>query len=324
MKKIIFICMFLTLLTSSVLLADTGKGGGPAPQLQFNMSARAMGMGGAFAAISNDAIGMFYNPAGTAQMEWNSTSATYRKLDFDRRFGIITGSFKAREMASISLGWIHASDGNFIGRDNEGDLTGEDLSWSSNIIGLCFARSFGKYLYLGATGKYYVTKLVNLSVNTVEFDLGAMLSLNRNNTFGPESFFDEVRFGLVVKNLAGTDRWNTGDYYSQFGGIGVSIQEDHLLAVRVGTSALFLNRSVLVGLDFEKYEDQDIRISAGGEYLYNNMFALRAGYADGRMAIGGGIIKSFIYYNLSVDYAFASAVDGEAPDHLFTIGFAFR
>ena len=324
MKRIIIICALLTLLSASVLPAEKGDGGGPAVFMQYNVSARVMGMGGAFAGIADDAVGMFYNPAGTAQLEWNAASATYRKMDFDKSFGTLTASFKAREMATISIGLIHASDGEFVGRDNEGDLTGEDLSYSGNVVALCFARGFGKLVSLGATGKYYITKLANITVNTVEFDLGAMLSINRKNYFDQGSFFDEVRLGAVVKNLGGVDRWNTGDYYAQFGGIGVSIDDDHLIAVKSGLSVLFMNRSMLVGVDVEKYEDQDIRFSAGGEYTYDNTFALRAGYADGRLALGGGVKKTFIYYSLSVDYAFASAVDGEAPDHLFTIGFAFR
>lgn len=324
MKRIIILCALLTLLSASVLPAETGDGGGPAAFMQYNMSARVMAMGGAFAGIADDAIGMFYNPAGTAQLEWNAASATYRKLDLDKSFGTLSVSFKAREMATVSIGLVHASDGEFIGRDNEGDLTGEDLSYSANVVALCFARGFGKYFYLGATGKYYITKLVNMTVNTVEFDIGTMFTINRKNYFGQGSFFDEVRVGAVVKNLGGTDRWNTGDYYAQYGGVGVSINDNHLISIKGGVSALFLDRSMLVGVDVEKYEDQDIRLSAGGEYTYDNTFALRAGYSNGRMALGGGIKKTFIYYNLSVDYAFVGAVDGEAPDHLFTLGFAFR
>lgn len=324
MKRISVIIFVFLLFSMSALRADTGKGGGSMPQLQLNMSARVMGMGGAFAAISDQSMGMFYNPAGTAQLVWSDIQASYRTLDFDRRFGVLATSFKAMEEATISLGWIHASDGTFTGRDGEGELTGEDLSWSSNVVGIAFARSFGKYIYIGALGKYHITKLVNMTSNTVSFDIGGMATLNRKNTFQPNSFFDELRVGLVVKNLAGIDRWNTGDYWGQYGGTGVATEDKHPIAIKGGISALFLDRSILVAADIEKYEEQDVRIFVGGEYIYDGQYSLRGGYADGRMTLGGGLVQKFVYYSLSFDYAFASGIDGEAANHLFTIGFAFK
>mgnify|MGYP001161985370 CR=1 FL=1 len=324
MKKIIAISILLSLALSSGALADDGNAGGPAAFLKLGFSARVMGMGGTYLAISDDATGMFYNPAGLAQLKWNSASASYRHMDFDRKFGYVAFGVQALEEATIAGGWIHASDGNFEGRDNEGALTGEELSYSDNTVALSFAKKFGEIFMVGATGKYFISKVADITSNTVSFDLGAMAVLDKLNFFQPDAFFDLVRIGVVVENMGGTHRFNTGDYWSRFGEVGVAQDEDLLLGFKGGVSALAFDSTTLVSVDVRKIEDHDIKFFAGGEYVFNRLFALRAGYADNRVAFGGGISKTFVYYRFKLDYAFAAPVDGEAPDHLFTIGFEFR
>ncbi|MBD3217942.1 MAG: PorV/PorQ family protein [candidate division Zixibacteria bacterium] len=324
MKKIIAIFMILTLAGTSGALAEDGNAGGPAAFLKLGFSARVMGMGGTYLAVSDDATGMFYNPAGLAQLKWNSASASYRHMDFDRKFGYVAFGVQALEEATVAGGWIHASDGNFVGRDNEGTPTGDDLSYSDNTIALSFAKKFGDIFMVGATGKYFISSIAGITSNTVTFDVGGMAVLDKLNFFEPDAFLDVVRVGLVAENLGGTHRFNTGDFWAERGEIGVAQDEDMLLGFKGGVSALALDSTTLVSVDFRKIEDHDIKIYAGGEYVFNKLVALRAGYADERLAFGGGISKTFIYYRFKLDYAFVTAIDGEAPDHLFTIGFEFR
>jgi hypothetical protein len=324
MKKLFFIFIILTLFGTSGLLAQDGNAGGTAAFLKFGFSARVIGMGGTYLAISDDATGMFYNPAGLAQLKWNSASASYRHMDFDRKFGYVAFGVQALEEATVAGGWIHASDGNFEGRDNEGAFTGEDLSYSDNVVALAFAKKFGDIFMFGAVGKYFISKVANITSNTVTFDVGGMAVLDKLNFFQPDAFFDLVRVGFVVENLGGTHRFNTGDYWAQFGEVGVAQDEDLPLGIKGGVSALAFDSTALVSVDVRKIENLDLKFYAGAEYVFNRMFALRAGYADKRLAFGGGISKTFVYYRFKLDYAFAAPVDGEAPDHLFTIGFEFR
>jgi hypothetical protein len=292
MKKIILIALMIVIM-SACLSAEDGKGGGPGAFLQLNLSARVMAMGGAYLGVSDDASAIFYNPAGLAQIQWNTVTASYRTMDFDRKLGFIGVGLQALEEARIGIGWIHASDGNIDGRDLEGELTGEDLSYSDNAIAITFAKKFGDKFLLGATGAYFITKVANLTSNTINFNLGAMAELDKLNFLGPESFFDVLRVGIVVDNLGGIYRWNTGDYYAPLGGIGVS-------------------------------QEENFRFAAGGEYTLMEALALRAGYGNKRVAFGAGFFKTFVYYRLKFDYAFASGIDGEAANHLFTVGFEFR
>lgn len=324
MKKIVVILFVMLFASFGLLSAEDGRSGYAAAYLKLNLSARVVGMGGAFTAVADDALGLYYNPAGGPLINMNKVSASYRVMDFDRKMGHVAALFNAREDATVGVAWIYAGDNNWIARDEEGAPTGQDLTYADHNIALAFAKRFGEFIMIGATGKYFITKVGTINSTSVGFDVGSMVSFNRENWFDENSFFNDIRVGLAVQNLGTNWRWTTGDYWGEQGESGVSLEEKAQVFVRGGISALAFDSTALVALDLVKGQDQDVRIHAGAEYTAAKLFTVRGGYADGRFTLGGGVYKKFVYYALRFDYAFASDREGESPDHLFTIGFEFR
>ncbi len=80
----------LGLLTLCVFAFAAGEGSGQAgAYLRMGVGARALGMGGAFVAVSDDATASYWNPAGLAKLKKNQASFMHARLKMDRNFDFI-------------------------------------------------------------------------------------------------------------------------------------------------------------------------------------------------------------------------------------------
>jgi len=67
----------MTVFTTAVSMAQTKVGTTAAPFLGIGMGARAVAMGGAYTAISDDIYALYWNPAGVSQGTRIQTGFTY-------------------------------------------------------------------------------------------------------------------------------------------------------------------------------------------------------------------------------------------------------
>ena len=58
-----------------------------APFLKIECGARAVAMGGSFVALANDALGVYYNPAGFAELRTVNVSGGHVVISSDSQFG---------------------------------------------------------------------------------------------------------------------------------------------------------------------------------------------------------------------------------------------
>ena len=306
----------------SLIYAEEGDGGYTAAFMQLGLSARAVSMGQAYYAVSDDATAIFYNPAGAAFELNRDVGFAYRVMDLDRKLGYAAITVPVRGEATISVGWIFAGVGDIVERDRLGE-PGDELDYSENAISLAFARQFSKIVYVGGTGKYHMSKLATVTTNTVAFDIGAYLKFARGEQLSSNSFIDLLRFGFVVGNLGGSYIWTTGEYWNTRGELGDSRTDDFPILVGGGTSVLMLDEKLLIAADARKYQWHDLTIHAGAEYTVTKALKLRAGVDDWHPTFGGGVEKAFNTYSLQVNYGFSASRAGENSDHLFSIGVVF-
>ena len=303
-------------------IAETGKGGYAGTFLELGLSARAVGMGQAYYAVSDDATAIFYNPAGAAQLLKRTAGFSYRVMDLDRKLGYVSLNFPVRDEATISVGWIFAGVDNVIERNSLGE-PGNELDCSENAVSIAFARRFSKIVSIGGTGKYHMSKLANVTTSTVGSDLGVCIKLQKGDQFSANFPIDLLRIGAVIGNLGASYIWTTGEYWDQFGKLGDSRTDEFPLLIGGGVSILTMDRQLLVAADVRKYEWYSWRLQAGAEYTVKDILKLRAGIDNSHPTFGGGIVKSFNTYDLMIDYGFSASRAGERPDHIFSLGFAF-
>ncbi len=302
--------------------AESESGGHAGAFLQLGLSARATAMGQAYFAVSDDAVSVFYNPAGAPHVLKKEVGFSHRVMDLDRKLGYFSVILPVRNEATISVGWIFAGVNGLVERNSRGEIGG-DLDYSENALSLSFARRFSKYLSVGGTGRYYFSKLANVTTNTIGIDLGAYCKLEPDIGLGPSSPIDMLRFGLVLGNLGAKYIWTTGDYWGQYGEQGDSRTDDFPMLIGGGVSVLTFDKKLLVAVDARKYSWHDLRLHGGVEYAPHEALRLRAGLDDFNPTFGGGVRRKLESFELAIDYGFSASKAGERSDHIFSLGLLF-
>ncbi|GBD87635.1 hypothetical protein BMS3Abin03_01569 [bacterium BMS3Abin03] len=298
MKKI----FILLLVSSSVLLAQSAGNTGLS-FLKFGFGARNIAMGDAGASASNDLTALYYNPARLTSVKMNEVLFMHNEWIQDvssEVFGIKWNMFGLPWAAgfnytSISDIEIRTRPGEPDSKFNASYFFGS-LSTGFHIVNdLSFGTTI-KYLYEGLLsdestgwgfdfGLDYETSIKGLTVSTVIKNLGSMSALRNTGTKLPADF----RLGSAYK-------------------FGVESANLDFIAVA----------------EFQKYLDtDDTHFNFGGDVIYNNTFALRAGYQTGYESRGftGGI--GLMWGSLKFDYAYMPFSLGLGNANLFSLQFKF-
>lgn len=274
-----------------------------APYLRMGTGARALGMGGAFTGVADDATAAYWNPAGLAWTSgWEVTGQYAAGMDGDRTFNSV-GFSRNGSMMAYALQWVNAGTSDIPQTDVDGRSLGS-FNFNDNAFSLSLAKGFD-VASVGITGKFLRQSLgaeiaTDDAVNGFGLDLGFGLIVT-----------DYARFGLSVANIAGK--------------LG-SVDEVNTIpaTLRAGV-ALMPMEGLTVAFDMEKTRDEeDYGFHAGGEYALavSDDFgtALRIGLNRSKFAGGIGLRYNF----LTFDYAYV--VEPEkflGENHRFSVSLNF-
>jgi tetratricopeptide (TPR) repeat protein len=149
-NRIVAIAFTLAALAS---LRAEGDGGQAGAFLRYGVGGRALGMGRAFIAVSDDASGVYWNPAGIMGVKQIEISTMYTNLYFDSRyshFGVVVPRplensknkfvrFLFGPSSSIGFGWIGFGMVGFEQRTMAGELLG-NFGIQENAFALAWAK----------------------------------------------------------------------------------------------------------------------------------------------------------------------------------------
>jgi hypothetical protein len=331
MKKytIIVLTAVLALMATGTAFAESESGGYAGSFLNYDLSAMALGMGGAFTAVAEGSAGIRYNPAGISGAEVTQAGFTYSKLTWDRRLNYAEIIFPLPKKAVIGLSWINAGVSDVKERDYTGAVVG-DLENNQNSFNVTFGRRLIQQLALGVNVRYVQYDLSDVMASTMGIDFGAM------------GYFldDDLTVGAKLGNIGSKYAWDTGDYYELS---GTTYDEEFPTIFRFGAAYRFLEKSITVAADYEQDTKRDAEFRIGAEYWHfkdyvevyedeytgeqltksvrRKFISARVGYNDGRFTFGAGIRHVVGKIFLRLDYGFATgALDGLSPDHLISLG----
>ena len=151
------------------------------------MGARAIGMGGAFSALADDASALFWNPAGLARVGHQEVAGSYANLyDTGIHDNLVSFVLPLSPERAVAADWYHSGFDDGV------------LGFSENRVTLGAGLKVSPWLWAGAGGKLLTrgTSLDGLSIASGRgfgLDLG-LLALPA----------DHWRLGLVGQDLTGT------------------------------------------------------------------------------------------------------------------------
>ncbi|MFC1521731.1 PorV/PorQ family protein [Elusimicrobiota bacterium] len=251
--SISFVLIACFLASSMLYCAHAAQGSGAA-FLKIAPGARAVSMGSAFTALSNDISALHFNPAGLNSLAGKEVGLMHAQLYLDTNFDFIGYAHPINRNNTLGFGAVSLSQGTIEGRgDNRERVSG--FTASDYAFTMSYSRSMADALSAGASFKIIKSQIANATANGFAMDLGTIWNTPLNN----------LAMGLTARNLGPKMK-----FYDEPYNLPLVFSAGAAYAVPLGIS-------LAVDVSHMPYENKQ-SISFGTEYMASPNVALRAGY----------------------------------------------
>ncbi len=251
--------------------------------LKSGLGARALGMGGTFAAICDDATAAVWNPAGLSQVDTRQAAMMYsNEFDMDIYLNYVGYVQPVSYFGSFGFTYAQLNTG-FVPVTTTKDAYGRPIierymSNNESAFVLTWAKDMARRkASIGINVKFLSQTFDDNHGRGVDLDLGFL--------FKPT---DNFSMGITFQDfLIGKMNWD-------------GVDDNMALTVKTGIAGKFFNNRVVVGLDADFGQHRPVMWHIGSEYNLNKNFSLRFGSDDGHLTGGTSIkMKNWIF-----DYAY--------------------
>lgn len=267
----------------------------------LGVGARASAMGEAFTAVSGDAGAPFFNPASAAMM--NGTEFSFAHISYledvsIEQFSLLTRYRSIRYGLSLNIGAVADIErrGNSPTDEPLGTFDEHNVTASFFI-----AVPVTEKISIGNSAKIAYEKLDLEDATALALDIGVFY------TIAPE-----IAIGGSIRNLGTKPKFVSESF---------DLPREYRLGASYRTSENSRYEGILLSADLFKPEwgNKSSKFNVGGEYNYQNIVFLRAGYYFGydsrSISVGGGLA----YQNYLFDYAYVPGKNNLGNTHRFTL-----
>lgn len=301
--------------------------------LSVSISPRAAAMGDAITAEERRSSAIFYNPAGAARMD-QTVHVSLAQVDWiaDHEYNAGAIAFRpgAGQYGVVGLSLRSVDYGEFLGtiraENEKGYRDTDTYSPSGTAVGVSYSRVLTDRFSVGGNVKWVRE---NLGEHTMDADEQGNLTTEEIGTsayavdFGViyQTGYRGLNFAVNLRNFAQEQVYHQEDFELPLAfQIGLSMNMTDLVGLNTDYHALRL------GLGAERPRDYYEQVKLGGEYVFQNFLALRAGYTyptdEQSLSLGGGINYEIADVMVGADYAYtAFGVFGQL--HRIGVNFGF-
>lgn len=295
------------------------RGTSAAPFLSIQQGARATAMGSAFVALASDPSALFWNPAGIARLPGIQVMFDHTMWIADINYNFFAASFDIGDIGSVGASvTASAIDEMNVTTIAAPEGTGQIFKVQDVAASVAVALNLTDNFSIGFNPKFINQSIWDASASAFAIDAGILyrtpfegftLGMAIQN-FGPKmKMTGQTMLVLYDANLEST---------GNNGRIPASLETDEWalpLYFRVGvayTPMLGEMHKINIEVDAVVPSDNYQSVNLGAEYVFNNMFAVRAGYkslfleeSEESFTLGAGIQHRFVgNLGIQVDYAY--------------------
>ena len=305
--------------------------------LKMDVGARQVGMGSASVANTENALSLYWNPAGISRLRKNHAVFNHMNWIADISYNYAAFVLPMGGLGNLGVSATFVSMDPMVRTTVENPTgTGETFSAGDFAMGITYARMLTDRFSIGGTVKVIREEIYNCSATGIAFDLGTLFTTQ----------FNGLQMGMSISNygtkmqMDGRDLLTRVDIAEDIHGNNETINAilkterfDLPLFFRLGLAMDLLqgaaNSNLLLSVD-ALHPSVDVEyVNVGGEYAFNRMFYLRAGYkalfaenAEEGLSFGGGIRMTLMRNEIAIDYAYRDF--GRLGDiQMYTVGLMY-
>ncbi len=305
--------------------------------LSIPVGARALGMGGAFVAVANDASAMYWNPSGLAGMYQTEALFSHANWIAGINFNYAGVVLPMGDFGTAGLNFTSVSmDDMERTTEDQPEGTGEFFSAGSFAVGVSFSRKLTDWFDIGGNVKYINEHIWNSNATGFAVDVGTLFTTP----------FSGLKFGVTISNF-GTKMRISGDDLLVLKPVSTNNGANQSVNANLSTDGFDLPLDLRIGLAYQPIADDERELTLavdashpndnsesldfGGEFsALQKILSVRAGYkalgakdSEEQFTVGGGL-----RYEISdglivrVDYAYEKFGLLENV-HKFSVGVLF-
>lgn len=294
--------------------------------LEVDGGTRQLGMGGAFTGMGDDAMTVYYNPAGLRFLEGSEihfsgstwpAGVSYQHMSYGFRHSVVPGYF-AMSWTIMQMGPFNEKTEYYDPGSEFGVGVFDNVDAGDMAFGGSYCWEFLQGFSVGTTVKWYHLAMADAFCEGMCGDLGVLY----------DTRFRNLRLGAAVQNLGPSNRWSGTGEGSGFG-------EDFSMptVMRAGASMRIydiVKHRVVVAADYKRPASGENQLHVGTEYTFNvgktfayGRLGYRYGYDEEGKTFGLGVrFPSSKEADIRLDYAYITMKNLDAV-HRFGAAFFF-
>ena len=305
--------------------------------LKLGVGARAIALGGAYVAQSDDLSALYWNPAGLARLPGNSVQLNMTQYLAEVDYSMVAFGTEVDNFGSLGLSVILLDSGNMdVRTEAEPEGTGEQFKVQSFAIQTTYARNLTDRFSIGGSLKYIQERVWHSTASAFAFDIGTLFTTP----------FDGLRLGASMSNLGPKMRMDGRDILFSEDPSPNTDGTAEIVNAQYKMDAHSLPLIFRVGLAWDAYDtgthrllfatdaahpnDNAEYINAGTEYSFRDLIAIRFGYRrlfepDGEQGLtAGASLQLQVDRSLRASFDYAYADFGRLTQtHWFTVNLSF-